>query len=261
MSRTSRGRWLETAAWTAGTLLIATYAGTRWWYAHGRDEGVAAFEAARSEMQRSPSRSAAFELAADPVDMSTWSPERVERYRESARAAAVPQALLRIPAVKLAVPVFDGTSDQNLNRGAGRIEGTAQIGGPGNVGIAAHRDGFFRVLKNVRIGDLLLLERVTAIDTYRVVSTAVVDPSEVSVLEPTSNRSVTLVTCYPFYYVGSAPRRFIVHAQFMTPKKTPAGEAPAGVESRIAIRGSEGTLNDGFDTTSAAHPRRASESR
>ncbi len=246
MSRTNRVRWLETAAWTAGTLLIATYAGTRWWYAHGRDVGVAAFEAARSEMQRSPSRPAAFEFSADQVDMSMWSPARVERYRKSVRAVAVPQALLRIPAVKLAVPVFDGTSDQNLNRGAGRIEGTAHIGGPGNVGIAAHRDGSFRALENVRIGDLLLLERVTAIDTYRVVSTTVVNPSEVSVLQPTSIRSVTLVTCYPFYYVGSAPRRFIVHAQYMTSKETPASEA---------------TLSDAFDTTSATQPRRASESR
>lgn len=166
--------------------------------------------------------------------MSAWSLRRVERYRTSTNAAAVPQALLRIPSVKLVVPVFDGTSEQHLDRGAGRIEGTARIGEPGNLGIAAHRDGFFRALKDVRIGDALLLDRLTAVDTYRIVSTRVVDPSEVSVLGPTSMHSVTLVTCYPFYYVGSAPHRFIVRAQRVGAKRTPADKGPAGVKSRVA---------------------------
>ncbi len=157
--------------------------------------------------------------------------------------------------------MYDGTSEENLNLGAGRIEGTAQIGGPGNVGIAAHRDGFFRVLESIRLGDLLQLERATGIDTYRVVSTAVVSPSEMSVLGPTSIRSLTLVTCYPFYYVGSAPRRFIVHAEIVVPKRTPAGGSPAGVESRIASGKSEATLSDGSDTTSAALPDPVRESR
>ena len=207
-------RRLEIAAWTLGTLLVAAYAGAQWWYAHGRDEGIAAFDAARTAALRSsPATAAGSDFLAGRVDMSTWSPNRVERYRESAHAAAVPLAVLRIPSVKLAVPVFDGTSEQNLNRGAGRIPGTARIGEPGNLGIAAHRDGFFRVLKDVRIGDVLLLERLGATDAYRIVSTVIVDPSDVSVLEPTATHSVTLVTCFPFYYVGSAPQRFIVHAQ------------------------------------------------
>lgn len=225
-------RYLEVAAWTIGTLLVTTYAGAQWWYAHGRDEGIAAFDAARDAALHSPTEVAA---RPDRVDMSTWSPQRVASYRESLNAAGVPLAVLRIPAVKLAVPVFDGTSEQNLNRGAGRIEGTAQIGEPGNVGIAAHRDGFFRVLKDVKVGDSLLLEHLGATDSYRIVSTVIVDPSDVSVLEPTATHSVTLVTCFPFYYVGSAPRRFIVHAQLASPKKTPAGQEPAGVEGRVAF--------------------------
>jgi sortase A len=229
-------RYLEVAAWTLGTLLVATYAGAQWWYAHERDEGIATFAAARDEALRSsPASAARRDLSASHIDMSTWSPARIERYRESARAAGVPLAVLRIPSVKLAVPVFDGTSEQNLNRGAGRIAGTAQIGEPGNVGIAAHRDGFFRALKDVQIGDLLLLERLGATEAYRIVSTVIVDPSDVSVLQPTTTHSVTLVTCFPFYYVGSAPRRFIVHAQRVSTKKTPAGEKPAGVEGRIAL--------------------------
>ena len=235
--RQSSLRRLEVAALTLGTLLLATYAGAEWWYARARDEGIAAFDAARDQALRMSLASATgSELAANQIDMSNWSPQRVEQYREAARAVEVPLAVLRIPALHLEVPVFEGTSEQNLNRGAGRIAGTARIGEPGNVGIAAHRDGFFRVLKDVRIGDVLLLERADATDSYRIVSTIIVDPSDVSVLEPTATHSITLVTCFPFYYVGSAPRRFIVHAQRVSQKKTPAGEKkPAGVEGRVAL--------------------------
>jgi sortase A len=221
-------RGIEILAWCAGVSLLVTYATTRAWYTHSRDQGVAMFEAAT-----------ALARTVDPVDMTTWSRARVDRYRESLRESLAPQAVLRIPSVKLVVPVFEGTRELNLNRGAGRIEGTARIGEAGNVGIAAHRDGFFRALKDVRVGDTLLLERVTATRTYRVVSTTIVDPSEVSVLAPTTTESVTLVTCYPFYYVGSAPRRFIVRAQRVTPddKEAPADSTPAGATSRVATRG------------------------
>lgn len=230
-------RRLEVAALTLGTVLLATYAGAEWWYARAHDEGIAAFDAARDQALRMSLASATgSELAANQIDMSNWSPKRVEQYREAARAAEVPLAVLRIPALHLEVPVFEGTSEQNLNRGAGRIAGTARIGEPGNVGIAAHRDGFFRVLKDVQIGDVLLLERTDATDSYRIVSTIIVDPSDVSVLEPTATHSITLVTCFPFYYVGSAPRRFIVHAQRVSHEKTPAGgKKPAGVEGRVAF--------------------------
>ena len=222
-------RRIEILAWCVGVALLVTYASTRAWYTHSRDREVATFQAAT-----------ALARTADPVDMTTWSPERVARYHESLQENLAPQALLRIPSVKLVVPVFEGTNELNLNRGAGRIEGTARIGEAGNVGIAAHRDGFFRVLKDVRVGDTLLLERLAATDAYRIVSTTIVDPSEVSVLAPTTTQSVTLVTCYPFYYVGSAPRRFIVHAQLEArddKKEAPAGRTPAGAGSRVATRG------------------------
>jgi sortase A len=216
-------RFFEIAAWTGGLLLLGAYAGARYWYADARDDGLASFNASRSEHVRAraadvlPGESNHAPPASEPVDMSTWSQQRVEEYLQAVKEKQAPDAVLRIPAVKLVVPVFEGTSDQNLNRGAGRIEGTARIGEPGNVGIAAHRDGFFRVLKDVRVGDALVLEQVATTETYRVVETRIVEPSEVSVLQPTSTPSVTLVTCYPFYFVGSAPRRFIVHAQLATP--------------------------------------------
>jgi sortase A len=234
-------RFFEIAAWTGGVLLLGSYAGARYWYADARDDGVASFNAARDEHLRAraadvpPADSNHAPRASDPVDMSTWSPTRVEEYRQALKDTRTPDAVLRIPAVKLVVPVFEGTSDQNLNRGAGRIEGTARIGEPGNIGIAAHRDGFFRVLKDVRVGDTLVLDQVATTETYRVVATRIVEPSDVSVLQSTSTPSVTLVTCFPFYYVGSAPRRFIVHAQIAAPGealKTSGGEAASAPQGQ-----------------------------
>ena len=144
-----------------------------------------------------------------------WSAERVSEYRKAITDAGAPAAVLKIPSLRLVVPVFDGTSELNLNRGAGRIEGTAAIGETGNLGLAAHRDGFFRVLKDVRVGDAIHLEQIDAAYTYRVVNTKIVLPSDVSVLHDTDAMTLTLVTCYPFYFVGSAPKRFIVRADLV----------------------------------------------
>ena len=149
----------------------------------------------------------------DSVDMSTWSAKRIAAYRSSAASDVTPDALLRIPRLRLNVPVFAGTSERNLNRGAGFIEGTAHSGAAGNVGIAAHRDGFFRALKDVRIGDTLRLEEPSATYIYEVVATRIVDPDDVEVLRQTPHPTITLVTCYPFYFAGSAPQRFIVTAR------------------------------------------------
>ena len=108
--------------------------------------------------------------------------------------------------------MLPGTSDRTLDRAVGHIETTAEPGAGGNSGIAGHRDGFFRGLKDITLGDVIELDTIQGSDAYRVERTWVVDPEDVSVLEPTPGRSLTLVTCYPFYYVGSAPRRFIVRA-------------------------------------------------
>jgi sortase A len=124
----------------------------------------------------------------------------------------VPAALLRIPHVDLEVPVYVGTSERNLNRGAGLVEGTASPGSDGNIAIAAHRDGYFRVLKDVSLGDLLELESPTGQRRYRITDLVVVEPTDVWPLHATDEPTVTLVTCYPFYFVGSAPQRFIVRA-------------------------------------------------
>ena len=116
------------------------------------------------------------------------------------------------PRLKLEVPVYDGTTDAVLDLAAGRIEGTALPGTTGNVGIAAHRDGFFRVLKDLKEGDALVLDTPVAAEQYRVEWIRITTPDDVSVIDPTPGRAVTLVGCYPFYHVGSAPQRFIVRA-------------------------------------------------
>ena len=151
--------------------------------------------------------------SAQNVDVSLWSAQRVREYRESlAEKTDLPVAILRIPKLNLEVPIFDGTDEWTLNRGAGRIIGTARLGDVGNTGIAGHRDGFFRGLKDIGIGDVVELTTPRGTERYVVTQTQITTPEDVSVLRPTATSSLTLVTCYPFYFVGSAPQRFIVHA-------------------------------------------------
>jgi sortase A len=150
-------------------------------------------------------------VPAETPDQSLWSLARKTGYRESLAADLdAPDGLLRIPAIDLSVPIFWGTTEVVLNRGIGWIEGTARPGADGNVGLAGHRDGFFRGLKDLEIGDAVELQTIDGTIRYRVTELSVVDPAEVSVLEPTREPAVTLVTCYPFYFVGHAPQRYIV---------------------------------------------------
>jgi sortase A len=147
------------------------------------------------------------------VDFRLWSEKRIAEYEESlARKIDPPLALLRISKVQLEVPVLEGTDDFTLNRGVGRIVGTARPGEEGNIGIAGHRDGFFRVLKDVEPGDTIDLVTPSRAERYTVDRIVLVRPEDVSVLRPRPVRSLTLVTCYPFYFIGSAPQRYIVQA-------------------------------------------------
>ena len=147
------------------------------------------------------------------VDMKLWSSVRVKAYKAALqRETPRTLAILRIARLELEVPVYDGTSDAVLDLAAGRIEDTALPGTPGNVGIAAHRDGFFRVLKDIKTGDELVLDTPASTEHYVVEWTRITTPDDVSVIDPTPGRAVTLVGCYPFYHVGAAPQRFIVRA-------------------------------------------------
>lgn len=159
---------------------------------------------------------------------------------------AMPQAAARegdllgrieIPRLNLAVVILQGTTAQTLRLGAGHIDGTAFPGEPGNVGIAAHRDTFFRPLQNIRAGDEILLQTASGFSSYRVESLQIVDPSDVAVLAPSSAPTLTLVTCYPFHFIGSAPERFIVRARIIEANQSghlissPPHSAPMGIAS------------------------------
>jgi sortase A len=146
-------------------------------------------------------------------DYSLWSPNRVKDYEESLRVEfSAPQALLRIPAIDLEVPVLDGIDELTLNRAVGRIPGTARPDGLGNVGIAGHRDGFFRGLKDITVGDDVELVTWRQRMRYQVKEIRIVEKHDTHVLTETDDSMVTLVTCYPFYFVGHAPKRYIVKA-------------------------------------------------
>jgi sortase A len=118
-----------------------------------------------------------------------------------------------IPRLKMSFAVLQGTSWRTLRLGAGHIEGTPLPGESGNSGIAGHRDTFFRDLKGIHEHDEIQLQTATGIQHYQVDWMKVVQPDDVSVLAPSSDSALTLVTCYPFYFVGPASRRFIVHAR------------------------------------------------
>ena len=119
---------------------------------------------------------------------------------------------LHIPSIDLSVVVLNGTDEWVLNQAVGRIEGTALPGQDGNIGIAGHRDRQFRVLRKIRQGDEITLTTTQGTYRYKVADTEIVNPSDTSVLNRSAQPCLTLVTCYPFYYVGHAPKRFVVKA-------------------------------------------------
>jgi sortase A len=130
-----------------------------------------------------------------------------------ARLVAEDLGILRLDRLGWSVIVRPTSSEYDLSRGAGWIPGTALPGEAGNTGIAGHRDTYFRVLRQVRRGDVFRLVTERGTGVYRVTKTFIVDPDDISILRPESDDStLTLVTCYPFDLVGHAPKRFIVKA-------------------------------------------------
>jgi sortase A len=119
---------------------------------------------------------------------------------------------MEIPRLGVSVIVAEGTDERTLRRAGGHIAGTSLPGQRGNVGIAGHRDTLFRPLRNIRRNDVITLTTLAGEYRYRVTSTEIVSPADVTVLESDGHEILTLVTCYPFYFVGPAPDRFIVRA-------------------------------------------------
>lgn len=120
---------------------------------------------------------------------------------------------LSLPRLHTTLPVVEGTTTAALKKGPGHLEGTSLPGVPGNSVIAGHRDTHFRVLKDIRIGDEIWVERGPHRYVYEVTDATIVSPEDTTALRSTSESILTLVTCYPFYYLGPAPDRFVVRAK------------------------------------------------
>ena len=120
---------------------------------------------------------------------------------------------VEIPRLDISVMVREGVDDSTLRNAVGHIPGTALPGQPGNAALAAHRDTYFRPLRNVRRGDRVYVTTTYGEYVYKVETTQIVKPDDISVLDAADYQELTLVTCFPFYYIGSAPKRFVVHAR------------------------------------------------
>jgi sortase A len=217
--------WVEAGLYLGGIAMLAIFFLLRFEGEEQRAAGVDAFhasvEASAVQLQLASRQvelagqeaGAGLQAAVAAPNLELWADKRIREYRESLLVEAdAPLAVLTIAKLDIEVPVYNGADDFNLNRGVGRIKGTARVGADGNLGIAGHRDGFFRGLKDIALGDGIDLLTAAGTETYTVSSIDIVDPLDVSVLAPTGQKSLTLVTCYPFYYVGHAPQRYIVRA-------------------------------------------------
>jgi sortase A len=207
--------WAERSLWALGLALLA------YW---GFSQAQIRFEQARLEESLfaggSHSRAAGDDaLAADLATSSIGQPAAPILEPGS------PLALIEIPRVDLRAMVVEGVDSHSLKTAAGHLPGTAIPGYPGNSVVAAHRDTLFAGLKNVRLGDVINWRTGGRAYTYRVSSIDVVTPTAMHVIEPTSHPSLTLITCFPFDFVGPAPMRFIVSAT--QESAMASGEMPA----------------------------------
>ena len=163
--------------------------------------GVYAYETVEARRFQSE-QAAAFERAA-----------KAERPLTEIRTGSL-IGMLDVPRLELSTPVIEGDDTRTLKRAVGHLPDTPMPWDQGNSAIAGHRDGLFRPLKDVKVGDEIRFRTTRDEYRYRVTKTSIVTPDDLSVLAPQDDAAtLTLITCYPFYYVGSAPKRFIVHAE------------------------------------------------
>ena len=176
------------------------------------------FSAINVESSSGADASSAFDLVAlGEPDTSLWNAGRVADYKASMKAQ-LPEVLgiLDLPSVGLKVPIYATNTALVMDRGTGIIDGMAYPHEEGNIGISGHRDGYFRVLKDVKIGDTVVLQTLKGPKNFSVTAIDIVDRADETLLRDTDEQSVTLVTCYPFYFVGHAPKRYIVTASLDT---------------------------------------------
>lgn len=233
-------KWAQRILFASGLSLLALYGVVRLEGCIASHAALKSFEPLDSPAPGAPASPEEVEIAQE-ADFSDWAESRVRAYKESlAKPFGAPLAVLQIPKIHLAVPLLDGTDDLTLNHAVGRIPGTARPGEQGNLGIAGHRDGFFRGLKDMNVGDVIELKTLQGTKTYVVDQIQIVKPDNVGVLKPRPTPSLTLVTCYPFYFLGSAPKRFVVTANLT--QRLPA--EPTTSETRPSTQTSRTTLEE-----------------
>jgi sortase A len=204
--------WIERLLLVLGFALLVIYGAARLDSFFSSRTALNKFSAIAA-LSTSTSDDVAEAVSPSRVDFSLWDGHREQAYEGNPnKLSGAPLAVLRIAKIGLEVPLLDGTDGLTLNHAVGRISGTARPGEPGNIGIAGHRDGFFRGLKDIGIGDTIDLKAPQGTTTYAVDDVNIVSPNDVSVLGPRPAPSLTLITCYPFYFIGSAPQRYVVHA-------------------------------------------------
>jgi sortase A len=202
-----------------GAGLLIAYLLSTLWAEYGYRSALVAFEASRLGVAVAAPLSgeeALLHAGLDyaPPDQSLWSIERIRRYAETRwDVPRTPEAVIRIPSLGLEVPVFPGETEANMTRGAGRITGSPRFGEAGNVSVSSHRDGFFRKLKDIRVGDAIVVDTRAATYRYVVEEIRVTEPADTVVLWPGDVPELTLVTCYPFNFIGHAPQRYVVRAE------------------------------------------------
>jgi len=211
----SKHGWLEVGFYLGGIALLLVIFQARADNSQPSGEGWAPYQAAPQYpiWIQDPYTSDSVLTNVNEPNMSLWNGARITDYEESLKVdTAPPLGILTIEKLDIQVPIYNGTDDFALNRGAGRIKGMAKMDEAGNLGVSGHRDGFFRGLKDIQVGDDIEIQTTRGLENYSVSSITIVDKSDVSPLEPTSEKMLTLVTCYPFYFVGHAPKRYIVKA-------------------------------------------------
>jgi sortase A len=222
-------RFAERLFLTAGLTLLVVVAAALVYRSVSSHRALKQFDQSQVAYIQHKPEADALAISDRDVDVSLWSPKRVREYQQSLLIKKdAPMGVLRLDRLRIRVPIFEGTDELVLNRGVGWIAGTARPGeaGDSNIGIAGHRDGFFRGLKDIAPGDKIQLSTPGIESLYAVDSTELVTPEHVEVLKRRGVPSLTLVTCYPFYFIGDAPQRFIVHAKLQ--QQVEAGKSPGG---------------------------------
>lgn len=211
---------MERSFWLVGVIILGYYGSSQFIKSAQAEIDIAQFHQSQNYTLTDSKSTKAdrlsfetkLELDETPANFSLWSKSAKDKYQKLSKNEA-PIAIMEIERLSMKVPIFQGASDDNMDRGAGWVSHTAFFDEPdGNIGIAGHRDSWFRSLKDVQIGDTISVQTNSGTELYTVFQTKIVKPNNVDVLRFTPSKQLTLVTCYPFYFLGDAPERFIVMA-------------------------------------------------